>query len=112
MWEDDRNRQGGRWLFMLNKKPPKAIDEMWLEILLCLVGEAFGDESDQICGAVINVRPRMDKIAVWTSNCKDEKAVASIGYVSVDSFDFNVTDQRSLDLQTDPKEQNRIYKPD
>ena len=79
MWEDARNKKGGRWLFSLQKKQQKSLDEMWLEVLLCLVGEAFGDESEQICGAVLNVRARLDKIAVWTSNSDDEKAIACIG---------------------------------
>ena len=43
--------------------------------LLCLIGDAFGEESDQICGAVINIRRGVDKIAVWTSDYKDEAAV-------------------------------------
>lgn len=47
--------------------------------LLCLIGEAFGEESDHICGAVINVRPKMDKIAVWTGDSSNEKAVMKIG---------------------------------
>lgn len=47
--------------------------------LLCLIGEAFGDDSDQICGAVVNVRSKMDKIAVWTSDSKNQKSVLNIG---------------------------------
>jgi len=83
MWEDDRNKKGGRWLFVLQKSKgqSKALDELWLEVLLCIIGEAFGEDSDQICGAVINVRPKMDKISVWTSDCNDQKAVLNIGRV-------------------------------
>jgi len=84
MWEDDRNKKGGRWLFVLSKgkgnpNQSKAVDELWLEVLLCLIGEAFGDDSDQICGAVVNVRSKMDKIAVWTSDSKNSKSVMNIG---------------------------------
>jgi len=81
MWEDDRNKRGGRWLFTFNKKQqnPKIVDETWLEVLLCLIGEAFGEESEQICGAVINVRPKMDKIAIWTGDSKASSAVQKIG---------------------------------
>jgi len=91
MWEDERNREGGRWLFTIPKmfkpsdgesaklKHGELIESMWLEVLLCLIGEAFGDHSDQICGAVLNIRPKQDKIAIWTSNCKDRTAVNEIG---------------------------------
>lgn len=89
-WEDDGNRKGGRWLYVLMKGGkdalPKAqhsrlVDEIWLELLLCMIGEGFGEESEQICGAVFNARPKMDKIALWTSNWQDNKAVKSIGTV-------------------------------
>lgn len=81
MWEDVRNKSGGRWLFTFNKKSisPRIIDESWLEVLLCLIGEAFGEDSDQVCGAVINIRPKMDKISVWTNDCKNSPSIVNIG---------------------------------
>lgn len=35
MWEDVRNKAGGRWLFTFNKKASSArqIDETWLEVV-------------------------------------------------------------------------------
>jgi len=83
MWEDERNKAGGRWLFTFNKKSTTAnrIDETWLEVLLCLIGEAFGEDSDQVCGAVINIRAKMDKISVWTNDCKNSAAIIHIGKV-------------------------------
>ncbi len=35
MWEDERNKAGGRWLFTFNKKSTTAnrIDETWLEVV-------------------------------------------------------------------------------
>jgi len=83
MWEDPRNKRGGRWVFAFGKKnvSAKELDEMWLEVLLCLIGEGFGEESDQVCGAVINIRPKMDKIAIWTNDCKSGQAVLKIGKI-------------------------------
>lgn len=49
--------------------------------LLCLVGEAFDDYSDDVCGAVVNVRNKGDKIAVWTANYENREAVTHIGWV-------------------------------
>lgn len=38
MWEDERNKRGGRWLFVLSKgkgnpNQSKAVDELWLEVV-------------------------------------------------------------------------------
>lgn len=47
--------------------------------LLCLVGEAFDDYSDDVCGAVINVRAKGDKIAIWTTDYENKDAIIHIG---------------------------------
>lgn len=47
--------------------------------LLCLVGEAFDDHSDDVCGAVVNIRTKGDKIAIWTTDYENKDAVTHIG---------------------------------
>ena len=47
--------------------------------LLCLIGESFDDYSDDVCGAVVNVRAKGDKIAIWTTECENREAVTHIG---------------------------------
>lgn len=80
MWEDDANKSGGRWLINLDKKQRNTdLDHFWLETLLCMIGEAFNGYSDDICGAVVNVRPKGDKIGVWTANANNEDSVIEIG---------------------------------
>uniref|UniRef100_A0A8D0A9J7 Eukaryotic translation initiation factor 4E family member 1c n=1 Tax=Sander lucioperca TaxID=283035 RepID=A0A8D0A9J7_SANLU len=80
MWEDDRNKLGGRWLMTLNKQQRhNDLDRYWMETLLCLVGESFDEASEDVCGAVVNVRPKGDKIAIWTSNCQNREAIMTIG---------------------------------
>uniref|UniRef100_A0A3Q3VS54 Eukaryotic translation initiation factor 4eb n=1 Tax=Mola mola TaxID=94237 RepID=A0A3Q3VS54_MOLML len=84
MWEDERNRRGGRWLITLSKQQRKSdLDQFWLETLLCLVGEAFENYSDDVCGAVINVRAKGDKIAIWTTNYENKEAITHIGRSAV-----------------------------
>jgi len=41
--------------------------------LLALIGEQF-DHGDEICGAVVSVRARQEKIAIWTKNASNETA--------------------------------------
>lgn len=38
-----------------------------------MIGHQF-DYGDEICGAVVNVRPRIEKIALWTKNAANEAA--------------------------------------
>lgn len=82
MWEDEANKDGGRWLISLDKKQRNnELDAFWLEILLCLIGEAFDDYSDDICGAVVNIRLKGDKIGIWTADASRKKSdgILSIG---------------------------------
>ncbi|XP_073494529.1 eukaryotic translation initiation factor 4E isoform X2 [Phyllobates terribilis] len=82
MWEDEKNKRGGRWLITLNKQQRRNdLDRFWLETLMCLIGESFDDYSDDICGAVVNVRAKGDKIAIWTTECENRDAVTHIGRV-------------------------------
>lgn len=62
MWEDEQNKNGGRWVISLQKfYRHNDLDKLWLEVILCLIGEAF-DFSEDICGAVVNVRMNRHKI--------------------------------------------------
>lgn len=50
----------------------------WLQ-LLCLIGESFEEHSREVCGAVINIRTKGDKIAVWTRETENQEGVLRIG---------------------------------
>jgi len=84
MWEDSRNRDGGRLVILFrkqsgNNKDIKMFeDKIWLETCLCLIGETFGPESDKICGLVFNSRQKLDRISIWTSDCSDEEGITKI----------------------------------
>ncbi|KAG4077954.1 hypothetical protein HA402_013454 [Bradysia odoriphaga] len=80
MWEDAANKRGGRWVLNLNKQQRRnELDALWLDILLCLIGESF-EYSDDINGAVINIRPRGDKISIWTAGGTNQESILSIGH--------------------------------
>jgi ribosomal protein S1 len=38
-----------------------------------MIGEQF-DEGDEICGAVVSVRAKQDKISIWTKTASNEAA--------------------------------------
>jgi len=79
MWEDPGNRKGGRWLVNFDKRQRHNLDNYWLEVLLCLIGEAFEDDGDEICGAVVDCRMKQDKISIWTADCTHKDAIWKIG---------------------------------
>ncbi|KAL8587793.1 translation initiation factor eIF4E [Nucella lapillus] len=80
MWEDEQNKKGGRWLVNMNKSQRhNDLDNVWQEILLCLIGEAFEEQSDEICGAVVNVRNKGDKLGIWTRDFNRQDVILKIG---------------------------------
>ncbi|XP_053812910.1 eukaryotic translation initiation factor 4E type 1B isoform X2 [Vidua chalybeata] len=82
MWEDSQNKRGGRWLITLAKQQRHSeLDRFWLDTLLCLIGEMFDEYSDEVCGAVINIRTKGDKIAIWTREAENQEGVTHIGRV-------------------------------
>ena len=55
MWEDDRNRRGGRWVINLNKSQRATmLDNFWLEVMLCLIGEACDEHSKYVSTYIIH----------------------------------------------------------
>ncbi|XP_022208275.2 eukaryotic translation initiation factor 4E1 isoform X4 [Drosophila obscura] len=96
MWEDAANKQGGRWVITLNKSSKSDLDNLWLDVLLCLIGEAF-DHSDQICGAVVNIRGKSNKISIWTADGNNEEAALEIGHKLRDAL--RLGRQNSLQYQ-------------
>ncbi|KAL8460788.1 hypothetical protein ACS0TY_032337 [Phlomoides rotata] len=75
MWEDPVCANGGKWTIVYSKGKS---DTPWLYTLLAMIGEQF-DYGDEICGAVVNVRAKQDKISIWTKNASNEAAQISIG---------------------------------
>lgn len=81
-WEDEANKSGGRWMLSLNSKQYRKsdLDRLWLEVMLLIIGEDFDtlDQSQLINGAVVSIRFKDDRIALWTGRADcvaDQKAI-------------------------------------
>eukprot|EP00929_Paragymnodinium_shiwhaense_P026345 TRINITY_DN15694_c0_g1_i1.p1 TRINITY_DN15694_c0_g1~~TRINITY_DN15694_c0_g1_i1.p1 ORF type:complete len:238 (-),score=62.34 TRINITY_DN15694_c0_g1_i1:92-805(-) len=73
-WEDETCGSGGRWIAKLEKVKAEELDELWLTVVLNLIGENFEEEGgDCICGAVVSSRSRSVKVALWLSEKAQEK---------------------------------------
>ncbi|KAG4945741.1 hypothetical protein JHK82_041787 [Glycine max] len=86
-WEDPICANGGKWTMTFQRGKS---DTSWLYTLLAMIGEQF-DHGDEICGAVVNVRSRQEKIAIWTKNASNEAAQVSIGKQWKEFLDYNDT---------------------
>jgi len=79
-WEDPRNQDGGRWIITLEKRQKeKFLDSYWLEIIFFLIGEHGDQDAFQVNGAVVNIRGRTDKLAVWLADAAQHESVMRIG---------------------------------
>lgn len=65
VWEDDENKKGGKWILRLKKG---VADRYWEDLLLGMIGDQFMEAGEEVCGAVVSVRPGEDVISVWTKN--------------------------------------------
>ncbi|UNI18858.1 hypothetical protein JDV02_005098 [Purpureocillium takamizusanense] len=63
VWEDEVNRKGGKWVVRMKKG---VADRYWEDLLLALVGDQFGDASEDVCGAVLSMRNGEDILSIWT----------------------------------------------
>jgi len=78
-WEDTHNQYGGKWTFLIPKSPNKSqLDNCWLNVVLAAVGETF-DEGEEICGIVVNIRTKQDRLSIWTKTASNEAAHMKIG---------------------------------
>lgn len=67
LWEDDANKDGGKWIIRLKKGiSPRC----WEYLILAIIGEQFF-VGNEICGAVISIRPYEDIISVWNRISSD-----------------------------------------
>lgn len=79
---------------------------------MALVGEEL-DEGDEICGAVVSLRSKVDRIQLWIRGKEDVEKVNSIGKKLVKTLDVSETDGIGLEFQVCPLQSvyniNHIY---
>lgn len=81
-WEHHRNKDGGRWIINLDRRFREAkLDDHWLDVMLFLIGEHGDQYAHLVNGAVVNVRNKGDKIAIWLSGQTAEEGVLQVGHM-------------------------------
>ena len=97
-WEDPFNENGGRWTYTVERRHSPSmnisihelIENLWLDVMLCLVGEGFDPYGESIAGGVCGIRgPRHGskgdimsaKIHIWTKDASDTETNTGIGKI-------------------------------
>jgi len=97
MWEDPANADGGKWVLTM-KNNPELLDRSWSWLAMALVGEEL-DEGDEICGAVVSLRSKVDRIQLWTRSKDDVEKLNTIGKRMVKLLDLSDGDQIGFEFQ-------------
>ncbi|KAI6205836.1 hypothetical protein M3Y94_00837500 [Aphelenchoides besseyi] len=84
VWEERDNKSGGRIVYQLAKTDHELFNELWLKLMLGMIGDFFGDATDAICGAVCSSRPKGSKISIWTQSGADQEVIKRIGVLMRD----------------------------
>uniref|UniRef100_A0A8C0PFP6 Eukaryotic translation initiation factor 4E family member 2 n=1 Tax=Canis lupus familiaris TaxID=9615 RepID=A0A8C0PFP6_CANLF len=72
MWEDDANKNGGKWIIQLRKG---LASRCWENLILAMLGEQFM-VGKEICGAVVWFQE--DIISIWNKTASDQATIAHI----------------------------------
>ncbi|KAL0566905.1 hypothetical protein V5O48_015089, partial [Marasmius crinis-equi] len=98
MWEDPANKDGGKWVLTM-KNNPALLDRCWSWVAMALVGEELEEDMDEICGAVVSLRSKVDRIQVWTRSKEDVERINGIGRKLVKLLDVGEKDGIGLEFQ-------------
>lgn len=97
MWEDEANANGGKWVLTM-KNNPQLLDRCWYSLAMALIGEELED-GDEICGAVVSLRTKVDRIQLWTRSKDDVEKLNGIGKKMVKLLDVSEADGIGLEFQ-------------
>ncbi|KAH7872209.1 uncharacterized protein C8R40DRAFT_1053028 [Lentinula edodes] len=103
MWEDPANASGGKWVLTMRNNP-ELLDRCWGWLCMALVGEELEEGGDEICGAVVSLRAKVDRIQVWTRRKDDVEKLNAIGKKLVKLLDVGEQDGIGLEFQSNTED--------
>jgi len=69
VWEDDSNKEGGKWIVRLKKG---LASRYWESLIIAIVSEQF-EIGREICGAVLSMRNSEDILSLWNRTASNNK---------------------------------------
>jgi len=107
-WEDQRNAPGGRWMINVDKRQrADCLDTYWLEILFFLIGEHADQHAHQVNGAVVNVRAKGDKLAVWLADAGQPDGILRIGKMIKERLGIDPDQTIGFNIHNEEKQASR-----
>ena len=111
-WDDCRNAPGGRWIISLERRQRKDLDEYWRKIIMFLVEANIPDKETEIVnGAVVNIRKKGDRLAVWLADCRDMNIVTDIGNRIKSILGRSTVNTIQFHIHSEEMARNRKSKP-
>uniref|UniRef100_A0AC35U323 EIF-4F 25 kDa subunit n=1 Tax=Rhabditophanes sp. KR3021 TaxID=114890 RepID=A0AC35U323_9BILA len=106
MWEDANNVKGGRWLVVVDKaKRSTRLDTYWIELMMAIIGEQFDNHGKYICGAVVNIRAKGDKVSLWTRDATKDDVNLRIGQILKEKLE--IPDSESIRYEVHKDSSNK-----
>lgn len=107
-WEDPRNQDGGRWMINLDRRHKQQfLDTCWLEIIFFLIGEHADQHAYQVNGAVVNIRARADKLAVWLADASQSESIVAIGKMLKERLGLDTVTTMGFNVHQEEKSMTR-----
>ncbi|KAG8739075.1 hypothetical protein FRC10_006152 [Ceratobasidium sp. 414] len=98
MWEDPANANGGKWVITMRNNPV-LLDRCWSWLAMGLIGQELDDRDDIICGAVVSLRSKIDRIQLWIRQKDDVERVNAVGKRLVKLLDLEKEPGVQLEFQ-------------
>lgn len=103
MWEDEANKNGGRWVLRVSKG---YANKLWEDLLLAMIGEQFSLENE-INGIIVAVKPQGDQISIWIRNGNEQSVIDKIKLDLIKLL--LLPDEIKLDYE--PFNRNQVIRP-
>ena len=62
----------------LPKKNHEKLDDLWLNLLLTTIGDTLGN-GELICGVLVSIRKKEDRLSAWTKTSETKEEMLKIG---------------------------------
>lgn len=79
LYEDPQNINGGKWIVVTPRNAPlEFVVKQWVSLMLSLLINEWALENE-ICGAVLSIRPWGNMFTIWNKNAKHTNEIELIG---------------------------------
>merc|ERR1712166_168226 len=77
-WEDPSNAKGGKWVVRIKESHGASTMHLWQKLLeAAFEGEQALHDMHDVCGLVLQFRPKGDMISIWNRNATMDEATIS-----------------------------------